>query len=118
MHQKKANFTELLQIAEKHHNKSQGKSITSEEYEQQLVNLYQTKIEKEKKAEQENWFSKLSRKEQYNLFLSKLPKILTQIEIQNDDEQATPILRASQAKILELRSSNDDKPSSFALSER
>ena len=76
--------------------------MTSDEYEEQLVNLYQTKVEQDKKIEQQNWFNKLSKKEQYNLFLSKLPKILTQIEIQNDDEQATPILRASQAKILEF----------------
>jgi len=82
------------------------------------VNLYQTNVENEKRAKQETLLSKLSKKEQYNLFLSKLPKVLTQIEIQNDDERSTPILRASQAKILKLSSSNDDKLSSFALSER
>ena len=29
------------------------------------------------KQEQQNYINKLSKKEQYNLFLSKLPKILT-----------------------------------------
>jgi hypothetical protein len=92
---KKANFTELLHMAELHHNQSSWKSMTDEEYEEQLVNLYKTKVEKAKKIERQNWFNKLSKKEQYNSFLSKLPKILTQIEVQNDAEQITPIFRAS-----------------------
>ena len=105
-------------MADLHHNQSLGKSMTDEEYEEQLVNLYKTKVEKAREIERQNWFNKLSKKEQYNLFLSKLPKILTQIEVQNDAEQITPIFRASQAKLLEFQNMQAEKPNSFALSER
>lgn len=53
-------------MAEVHHSKSQGKSVTDEEYEEQLTKMYRTKLEKAKKLERQNWFNKLSKKEQYN----------------------------------------------------
>lgn len=43
-------------------------------------------------------------KQNYNRFLNKLPKILTDIETSNDHEQLTPILTEHKKKMLDYTS--------------
>ena len=80
----------------------QEQQLTAEECEKQFAKLVKRNMADALKQEQQNYINKLSKKEQYNLFLSKLSKILTQIEIVNDTEKLTPIFRAAQAKLMEF----------------